>query len=151
KMADDKTFTNTKPLVGNYTDKTDIEYADFMSTKFEGNPLIPEENYDAIYTSITTGGFDVYLAGNNPPDKILNSDLKWTELKRYNDGSWLRTEMYLIDDYGKIQQWNGTLRDFADILKYTNVEVNLASSEFTGGDIDIVSKLLWWTVFNPNK
>ncbi|HPI03042.1 MAG TPA: FecR family protein [Candidatus Goldiibacteriota bacterium] len=151
KMADDKTFTNTKPLVGNYTDKTDIKYADFMSTKFEGNPLIPEENYDAIYTSITTGGFDVYLAGNNPPDKILNSDLKWTELKRYNDGSWLRTEMYLIDDYGKIQQWNGTLRDFADILKYTNVEVNLASSEFTGGDIDIVSKLLWWTVFNPNK
>lgn len=138
KMADDKTFTGdiVLPLEG----KNDIEYAAWKAT---GDPY--------AYTNVVVTTDNKYIAFTNPPDKAVNADLKWVQTKRYNDGSWLKTELYLINDYGTIQQWNGGLRDFADILKFTNVELNLTSSEFNGQDIDIVSKLLWWTMLNPNN
>lgn len=138
KMADDKTFTGdiVLPIEG----KNDIEYAAWKAT---GDP--------SAYTNVVVTTDNKYVSFTNTPDKAVNSDLKWTQLKRYNDGTWLKAEMYLINDYGKIQQWNGTLRDFADILKFTNVELNLTSSAFNGQDIDIVSKLLWWTMLNPNN
>ncbi|MBN2755192.1 MAG: FecR domain-containing protein [Candidatus Goldbacteria bacterium] len=149
KMADDKTFTNEVSLI--YPDKSDIEYAAWISTgSTTGNTLNPEENYLAVSNSFDANAVK-FVKLTEAPNKLLNSDLKWTELKRYNDGSWLKTEMYLINDYGKIQQWNGTVRDFADIIKFTNVELNLTSSAFNGQDIDIVSKLLWWTMLNPNN
>ena len=147
KMADDKTFTNDLVL----PDKSDIEYAAWLSTgNITGNTSSPEEDYLSVSNSFDANAVK-FVQLTDTPNKLLNSDLKWTELKRYNDGSWLKTEMYLINDYGKIQQWNGTIRDFADILKFTNVELNLTSSEFNGQDIDIVSKLLWWTMLNPNN
>lgn len=82
-----------------------------------------------------------------------NQDLAWEEKRTYLDGSWLKLRIYLIDDYGNLQTNPKTLENWIDLIFNTNVELQLLSSEFNDKDlgIDVVSKILWWTVLNPKK
>ncbi len=82
-----------------------------------------------------------------------NQDLAWEEKRTYFDGSWLKLRIYLIDDYGNLQTNPKTLENWFDLIFNTNVELQLLSSEFNDKDlgIDVVSKILWWTVLNPKK
>ncbi len=82
-----------------------------------------------------------------------NQDLAWEEKRIYSDGSWLKLRIYLIDDYGNLQTNPKTLENWFNLIFNTNVELQLLSSEFNDKDlgIDVVSKILWWTVLNPKK
>ena len=77
-------------------------------------------------------------------------DLAATQTRHYNDGSTLTTTMWLIDDYGRIMKSPTSILEAVNLLFNTNVELNIDSSEFKEGDIDVVSKLLWWIALNPN-
>jgi hypothetical protein len=61
--------------------------------------------------------------------------------------------IYLIDDYGNLQTNPRTLENWLDLIFNTNVELQLLSSDFNDKDlgIDVVSKILWWTVLNPKN
>jgi len=96
---------------------------------------------------ITTGG----------PLNPGSDNLAWTSTTTYRkagaDNGWLKIELYLIDDYGKIMQSPESLGDWASLILDTNVEMRLTSSDFVSdeGDIDIVSKMLWWIALNPKR
>lgn len=128
KFADDKTFETMQS----------IPYTSWTSggTMLNGN----DQNYTPA------NDFTAPAAKVNPGTK----DLAATQTRYYNDGSTLTTTMWLIDDYGQIMKNPTSILDAVNLLFNTNVELNLASSEFQEGDIDVVSKLLWWIALNPN-
>jgi len=96
---------------------------------------------------------DIPLPSTTSNQYPVNStqDLAWREKRIYNDGSWLELRIYLIDDYGNLQTNPRTLENWLDLIFNTNVELQLLSSDFNDKDlgIDVVSKILWWTVLNP--
>jgi len=100
----------------------------------------------ATLTAIGTGYTDIN-SEINPGSR----DLAITHTSFYNDGSWLKLDLYLINDYGIIQKWPETVTGAISLAQDTNVELILNSSDFVNGDIDVVSKILWYTAFNPNR
>jgi hypothetical protein len=78
----------------------------------------------------------------------------------YNDGSNLSLGVVLIDDYGFIQELpkpDASALDKAiwliDIVLNTNVELIVKSNQFADKKmgIDVVSKMLWWIMLNPQN
>jgi hypothetical protein len=68
-------------------------------------------------------------------------------------------DIYLINDYGMIQQipdfsqglWASAMQ-LGNIIFNSNVEMAFQSSVFEDPfGIDIVSKLLWWIMLNPQN
>lgn len=138
KMPDDKTFLspteveNAKIAITN-NDYTLLEYAQYTETEAHMNASgIP---FNVIDSAVNPGTID----------------LAWKQTRKYNDGSYLETKLYLIDDYGKIKQFPTSLTSWLSLIFDTNIEMILNSNEFKAGDIDIVSKLLWWVMLNPKQ
>ena len=83
-------------------------------------------------------------------------DLAYFSKKTYlNTGTsketTLELKLYLIDDYGNIMTSPENLGDWVSLMLNTNVELQVNSSDFKYGDIDVVSKILWWSALNPKK
>lgn len=138
KMPDDKTFTSLN----------DIENARLAVTN--NNYIVSEytQYQETMYQMITKNiPFNVENAPANPG----TIDLAWKQIRKYNDGSWLELKLYLIDDYGQIKKFPTTLNSWLSLVFDTNVEMILNSNEFKTGDIDIVSKILWWVMINPKQ
>ena len=134
KMPDDKTF------------KTNTEVLD--SCKAIANSPYLLADYNLAYENVARGNvFNIIDEPVNPG----TIDLAWKQKRYYNDGSWLETKLYLIDDYGNIKRFPTTLSSWLSLIFDTNVEMILNSNEFKAGDIDIVSQILWWVMLNPKQ
>jgi hypothetical protein len=134
KMPDDKTF------------KTNTEVLDSCQAIANSPYLLAD--YNLAYENVARGNvFNIIDEPVNPG----TIDLAWKQKRYYNDGSWLETKLYLIDDYGNIKRFPTTLSSWLSLIFDTNVEMILNSNEFKAGDIDIVSQILWWVMLNPKQ
>ncbi len=138
KMPDDKTFASAN----------EVENAKIAVTKNNYN-LIEFNEYELTtqYMTYEWIPFNVIDSPANPG----TIDLAWKQIKKYNDGSWLELKLYLIDDYGNIKKFPTSLDSWFTLIFDTNIEMILNSNEFKAGDIDIVSKILWWVMINPKQ
>ncbi len=108
------------------------------------------------YTMTNRPGFQDPVTVSGPLNPGTDN-LAWTSTTTYKksgaDNGWLRIDLYLINDYGKIIKNPDNIGDWASLILDTNVEMRLTSSDFISdyGDIDIVSKMLWWISINPKR
>ncbi|HRU39533.1 MAG TPA: hypothetical protein P5511_06620, partial [Candidatus Goldiibacteriota bacterium] len=117
-----------------------------------------------VYTNmspeiISDNDFVVYTETNALADSSKSGDLAIKHRRFYNDGSWLSMDIYLINDYGRIMEipnfssglWSGLVQ-LGNIIYNSNMEMAFNSDKFNSPDgIDVVSKLLWWVMLNPQN
>lgn len=112
---------------------------------------------------VLVSGFVNYSQADTSADEAGTGDIAFKHTRNYNDGTKLAVNMYLINDYGKILEvpdftkpWEKPWEQVFNIIFNSNVEVmagftakNLAGELYNSGDIDVVSKLLWYLILNP--
>lgn len=108
---------------------------------------------------ISNTGFINYNQENTVADYANDKKLAIKHTRFYNDGTRLALNLYLINDYGMIQDMPDfrnpllALWDTANVIFNSNVEIIAKSNVFENQEygIDVVSKLLWWLVLNPKE
>ena len=73
--------------------------------------------------------------------------------KNYNDGSFLKIDLYIIDDYGKQAAFPSDTSQWLSLMNTHYAQIVFSSSDFTGSvrNIDVVSKALWNIVLYPGR
>ncbi len=151
----DKTFLTTNEYIA-----VDTYWSEPTNIMPSGNVVIDEmkNTYHEIAKSTPTNTIMPYQETNENLFDLNKLAMRHT--RYYNDGSNLSLGIVLIDDYGYIQELpkpDASAVDKAiwliDIVLNTNVELIVKSNQFADQKmgIDIVSKMLWWLMINPQN
>jgi hypothetical protein len=154
----DKTFSNS------------VEYRNVIN--YWKSPDAPVAVGNTEYDQIKNSYIEFAINNSNNNNIITTSynesnenlfdmrKLAMRHTRYYNDGSCLSLGIVLIDDYGFIQELpkpDANPIDKAiwliDVVLNTNVELMVKSNQFADQKmgIDIVSKMLWWMMLNPQN
>jgi hypothetical protein len=132
-------------------DKTFDTFTDYNNAMFA---------YYGTNGSIGSNEFVGYSQGNSMAEGVGDGDLAFKHTRNYNDGSVLDMNLYLINDYGMAMRVPDLTKnvfsivwDLMNIVYNSNVEIMIKSNQFLEVDngIDVVSKLLWWLILNPQN
>ncbi len=104
--------------------------------------------YDDTYTYTMMPGPGDQLGDPFSEPNVIKTNggnglLDTREVRNYSDGSSLTTEYFFINDYGQAVKSPATNAGVFDLIYNTNLEIRLTAPEFSGRDIDIVSKMMW--------
>jgi hypothetical protein len=119
------------------------------------NGLLKEHRIFSGFDSVNNQNFG-YFTVSGPGDMLAYEDITAGGLltaqvvKHFTDNSTLTLQYHFINDFGKVLNYPGTTVEWMDLFNNSSIEMNLLGSDFQNGDIDIVSKNLWFTLFDPN-
>ncbi|MCX8092556.1 MAG: hypothetical protein N3E50_00130, partial [Candidatus Goldbacteria bacterium] len=152
----DKTFTNNneyKNTVNKWN--TELQPVSTPTTMYDKIELACKAEASTLFNANIQ---NIYYETNENLFDLRKLAMRHT--RYYNDGSNLSLGIVLIDDYGFIQELprpDANPIDKAiwliDVVLNTNVELMVQSNQFADKKmgIDIVSKMLWWLMLNPQN
>ena len=163
-------ITKTQPVYKGILDKTFADNTEYSQTaSFWRENTLPGSNNNEL-EAMKNRYEDIAANSYTQPNLVTYSEkneslfdinkLAMRHTRYYNDGSNLSLGVVLIDDYGFIQELpnpNASALDKAiwliDVVLNTNVELIVKSNQFADKKmgIDVVSKMLWWIMLNPQN